>query len=106
MNGARTTRADTAAIFGTAESQRIAEHPQHRRIRCNVHGTRLAVHAQCVFHGCRKRLSWRSATKPPQADTCLHSTRNSSAPPSRRDEANGVLWMACSERRALKGAFG
>src|SRR3954471_23452509 len=53
MHGARGALADPAAVLGADEAERIAEHPQHRRIGGDVHGVGLSVHAQRVLaHPC------------------------------------------------------
>jgi hypothetical protein len=49
MDGARTALADAAAVFRAHESQRVAEHPQHRGIWRDVYGVGLTVNAESVL---------------------------------------------------------
>src|SRR5215471_21701126 len=46
MHGAGAALGDAAAVFGAGQSDRVAQHPQQRRVGIDIHLVRLSIHVE------------------------------------------------------------
>jgi hypothetical protein len=46
MDGAGAALGDAAAVFGAGQSDRVAQHPQQRRVGIDIHLMRLTIHVE------------------------------------------------------------